>query len=305
METFNNRGSKPGLDPRIEPTRVLSDGHLMVRYDSVSDALKDVKSRRDPASSSTAGTSDADWYGTPTFEAAVSLCQDGWHDARPKMDAVLVPLRERLSTVLDVVPTRALDITGYEPDIDLYLDGELECMVDDLFIEAPKTGKVFTMLVSASYDGGHLGDTILKRGAVIAALVEAFVILGYELEVYVEVSSTGYMDNNPLVWTMLTRAHSAGYNMDLDQLAFVIGHPSWLRRIVFGCMEGESDQVRKGLGATTSGGYGRPTPLQSAKLVNASMVVSLGSRDMYDTDPLQWVLNQLEAQGIYEPKEGL
>jgi hypothetical protein len=274
---------------------------ILHTFDSIKEAVAYADQHRDKENgSATKGTRK--FCETGSFKEAAMLADEGWSAKRTAIDAVLVPLRERLSEMLDWVPERTLDMIGYEPDIDLFLDGELECMVEDMIVEAPKTGKVFTLLLNTTYPGFTDADDVLRRGAAVAGLVEAFQMLDLELEVWVE-NTVSSRDTNGKFWSMLTKVHNAGENLDVDAIAFPIAHPSWLRRIVFACKEGESAKVRDSFGFYQHGGYGNCIGSVHAKRVDASIMLSLDSRGKYDDDPVQWILEQLETLGVWEQAE--
>ncbi len=251
--------------------------------------------------------------GTDTFQEAVDLAMNGWSTERPKVDALLEPLRERLAEKLDLVSHRIHDIVGYEPDIDRFLDGEMESMWEDIHIEAPHQGKVFTLLVSGSVSGGVSTETILKRGVAIIALVEAFQICGCDLEIWVENSVTSFDYQRDAEgsycpeWSSLTRVHRAGDNLDINELMFPLGHPAWQRRLSFGMREGEPQEVRDSFGFNNHGGMGSTADLLCVDVVNPSFTITRGGTSRHsqllDRDPLAWILSTLEDQGVYNNDE--
>lgn len=244
--------------------------------------------------------SDMDEWAGGSYDECVTLATQGWMDARPNVEAILEPVREHMSTLLSDVPDRFHDITGFEPNIERYIDGEFECMIDEMPIRILKEGKVFTLLINGCFDNMVKKETVFARGAAICALVESLQMLGCDLNIWVEttVRSVGRK-----LLSTLTKVHDAGENLDINNVMFPIGHPGWLRRIVFGIMEGETVGVRKNFNITEHGGYGVPTSgTMCGEMVNPSFVMTLGAshRDQDITDPVGWVLKQLAAQGLYD-----
>lgn len=279
--------------------------HLLHKYESVSELVKYVIEGADKRGSSHKYNSG--FTGTNSFEEATQLALDGWSEPRPKIDAILNPVREKLATKLDNIQVRVHDMFGYEPDIDRFVAGELECMFDDMPIEEPTTGRVFTMLVSTSVLGGVGAETVFKRGAAIIALVEAFQMLNCDVTLWVENScrSTGTAAKGD-VYTVLTKVHAAGEPLDINNVMFPLGNPSWQRRIVFGHREANPDVLRERWGFGRGGGMGSTAEPMCDEIVDASIVLAQNPRrdDLMLVDPTEWVLGQLSAQGVYSPEQG-
>lgn len=246
-------------------------------------------------------TSDREWGGGLTFAGAIALARKGWHEERQQVLAILDPVRERLAEIIDFSQEPSYDMFGAEPDIDRYLSGELECMLENMPTLAPTKGKAMTLVVDACITGNVPAEEVFRRGAAIIALVETMTMLGFELEVWADMSVEG-ADR----WTGLVRVHRAGENLDMGKVVFGIGHPAMLRRLCFGVMEGETAEVRKAFGFTEHGGYGSPCGIhESAEMVDASFTLSWGNRWSQNKldDPVEWVLDQLELQGVWTRPE--
>jgi hypothetical protein len=284
----------------------MSYTHTVRQFDSVHAAVAASEALHINGESSTrddhSGWSGASW------QDALSMAKTGWSDVRPKVDAILEPVRDALKDILSDHPDRMLDMVGFEPDVDRFVMGELECMWDEVFLPQNKAGKVFTLLVNGVYDSGVQPETVFARGAAISALVEAFTLLGYELEIFVECSVSApnykkksYRDKRP-EWSFLTKIHNAGEPMDINNVMFALGHPAWLRRICFGVMEGQGPKMRADFGFGC-GGYGTPTGgTLCDSIVNPSFTMMIGGSNYGQdiTDPVGWVLGQLEIQGVWE-----
>lgn len=241
---------------------------------------------------------DPDFHTTETFEEAYHLAVDGWHDIRDKVDAHLEPIRHQLGQVLSVVRDRMYDYCGNEVDIDRYLSGEAECMWDDVYEEQPHNGKVFTMMVDSTLTWQNEADDVAKRGAVLCALVEAFDMLGYQLEIFGEWTLRG---DGPGYASIVTRFNHAGEPIDIDSMMFALGSPDWFRRIGFGFGETRCEMAEFGFDGRY---YGlNRNGVHHAERVNASAIVSLdGNREM-TRDSVGWILDQLDAQGVIDREE--
>lgn len=235
---------------------------------------------------------------TPTYEDAHQLMMNGWHDIRPSVDGFLEPLRQQLGELLAVTTERCFDIVGFEPDIDRYLAGELECMIDDRMIEAPQSGKVFRLVVDVSMTFSNSSSSIAKRGAALAALVEAYILLGLQLEVWTEFTVRGYSSSDGYA-TCLVPITTAGDPLDIDALLFCIGHPDFGRRLLWSWGE-RYDFTREHMGFD-NGYYGlHQNGTHFAARIGASSTVSLDGNRAMEYDPIKWITDQLSAQGVLQ-----
>lgn len=235
---------------------------------------------------------------TESFDDAYRLATDGWHGIREKVDGHLQPLREKLGATLSVVRENQYDIVGGAIDMDRYLNWESECMIDEVFTEQPHNGKVFTLLIDSAVSWYNDADDLAKRGATLCGLVEAFSMLGFQLEIWGEWTVGNYSHKRLASW--LCRFNNAGEPIDIDTMMFAIGHPDWLRRIGFAAWE-NTDEMANHYGAKEGHNYGvAQKGAHHAHRVGASSIVSLeGNRPMVD-DPVRWILDQLEEQGVID-----
>ena len=286
------------------------DKRIVHIYESIGDMIAHADKHRDKgdAASGRPETGNTPWSGVKSWQEAMGLAADGWHDTRPAVDAVLNPLRESLAEKLSLVSERAHDICGYEPDIDRFIAGELECMYDDTFTMAPKEGKVYTLLVSGAVNSDVSPETLMKRGVAIVALVEAFQMVGSEVEIWVEDSFTP--NNSQRVegrsFSTLCRIHRAGDVLDVDGIMFPLAHPAWFRRFVFAECETVGQGVREEFGFHLGGGYGRAADLRVSDIVEPTFTLTKGGESRHtrkmDSDPLGFILDTLRDQGAFDDK---
>lgn len=272
--------------------------YRLLEFDSMDEFLTESKKKHDPkgASSKPKDKYGGGFYNSASYDEAWQLAYDGWTTVRPKVDQTLEGVREKLKDLINPVETRVHDIIGYEPDIDRFVSGEIECMWDSMMIEAPHAGRVFTVLLDNSLSSSQDKDEILKRGAAVIALIEAFQMFGFELEIWVEHTVSDWGSD---FHTTLVRVNRAGDRPDINAIMFPLGNPDWLRRLIFGLEEGEPDEVKSKFGFNGSG-YG--CPRQGAHMtdrVGASIAISLEAPDgRMVSDPVKWILDQLRAQGV-------
>jgi hypothetical protein len=227
-----------------------------------------------------ASHNDGDWSGTDTFAQSVDYAKQGtWEpgdvsEFRNMFDELIPKLREYTDQGFEV---RA-DTAGFEVDMQAYLDGEPENMRQYVPIE----------------------EAVTKRAL---CMVRALRLLGYELEIWSEMTVKGRQSQVP--YSVLTCLHKAGQVMDESAVEFAVGNPSWLRRLIFGYEEGEPPMLRKRYGFVSSGGYGAPVGIHHKDLVGADVALDLGRgwwRDGGNTGQraMEWVVAQLKELGVLD-----
>jgi hypothetical protein len=163
----------------------------------------------------------------------------------------------------------------------------------------PHNGKVFTMLVDSSLTWHNDADDVAQRGAVLCALIEAFDMLGYQLELWGEwtfrsKTASGFA-------SVLTRFNHAGESVDIDSMMFALGSPDWFRRIGFGFGEAQAELGAFGFDGSYYGLH--RNGVHHADRVGASSIVSLDGNTDMTRDPLEWILGQLDEQGVINREE--
>lgn len=251
----------------------------------------------DMASSTPGSGRRGDFYSSRTFDEAWERAYNGWDTVRPQVDETLDILREQVRDLIDLKPVRVHDLVGFEPDIDRYVAGELECMWDETMVEAPHKGKVFTVLLDVSLACDQDAAEILRRGTVVVALIESFQMLGCELEIWVE-QTIGCYDSSRDKLTTLVPIQRAGDRVDINAIMFPLANPDWQRRLIFGAQEAENESMRRKFGI--GGGYG--TARQGCHMgerVDASIELSLEhSHGLKRLDSAEFIKEQLIAQGV-------
>lgn len=198
--------------------------YRVLEFDSIDEFLTESKKRANPdCTSHKDGNDHGGFHNSKPYGEAWDLAYNGWDTIRPKVDKTLDAVREQLKDLIDPVETRVHDIIGFEPDIDRFVSGEIECMWDSMMVDAPHAGRVFTVLLDASLSASQDKDEILKRGAAVIALIEGFQMFGFELEIWVEQTvapswSNGGDKSGPDFHTTLVRVARAGERPDINAI---------------------------------------------------------------------------------------
>jgi hypothetical protein len=289
--------------------------YIIRRHDNLSDFVKTAERRRDPkGSSSVAGHRKNDWTGAPSFEKSADWAKyGGWEpDHASEFRHLFDDIEPRLREFTDLTFEAAPQVSGFEVNMQAYLDGEPDHMMEWMPHDSVVNRRALCLVIGHSISAHIESEELFVKGQAAIALVRALRLLGFELEIWSEVTVGGYRTDT--MYSILTRLHAAGSTMDESAVEFAIGNPSWLRRLIFGYEEGEPNDIREdyGFGARRKdgswgegGGYGRPTAIQHDEMLGADLKLDLGKPWYgYDYDDKgaaqQWVLDQLIELGVLE-----
>jgi hypothetical protein len=212
--------------------------------------------------------------GTQSLGQAIGLCEYGWPEGRQKV----ADLIGRYS-VDDALTHRGqtiefdYDVAGDEPDIDRYLAGEPENMID-YHIDPANSGRNLKLIVNASQSAYVGAETITRRGVAIALAMDMMTAAGYGVGLEMAERSEGYgrRDGKDITVEYRIPVVESGGFVDLDSMTFCLVHPSFLRRLIFSLNEHEPDDIRDAMGYHESGGYGRPRSLDLSEDERAVVV---------------------------------
>jgi hypothetical protein len=192
---------------------------------------------------------------TDSFASALTLGRFGWPEGTRRVQDI----RERIEGKLLTRITRQEmehNVTGCTVDVGRYCDGIPDNMLE--FTEEQGIGtRIIKIAFNAGYSGSTSEDQINTWGAAIVALVDAFEYAGTRVELDAIVDINGNGASNMRHTINVKRATDA---LDIDRVSFVAAHPSFLRRITFGVMEGESPEARSAFNINNGYGYCHECP---------------------------------------------
>lgn len=191
-------------------------------------------------------TDDNEWYGTRNMQAAFDLVRDGWSKGVDNAARVL----EFLNVEHATARRRSYGVAGGNVSIGRMLAGNPMHM-----IKRPKQPgrRVITLFVENTASSRIKADNLVIRAAIIAALADIMERNGYSCEIVaVTMQSHSFYNSNPAAQTAVTLKH-AGEKLNLDDLVFALGHPSFLRRFNFACVSqaDETQQIWRNQGYPT------------------------------------------------------
>ena len=191
----------------------------------------------------------ADWYGTASFDEAVSLAEQGVPALREQLFAAVIRQKMEAAPVWDTAPV------GVFPCIPAHAAGIAEDMFmpnDDGMTSAKPIVRLY-MNVSA---GAHTSvEQIMNRGAAIVNLIDTIEGDGLRRVELVAVcnSRNGESSGRNLFSIVVKRSDE---HLDWGRVSFALAHPSFLRRLMFRVQEITSTAYDES--------YGMPTDYKDA-----------------------------------------
>ncbi len=213
---------------------------------------------------------DPEFYGGWELTDAAEAMIHGWDahadETAAQMEELLSEMQEKVNDYLATSSREVLDVSGGFVDIDRYLHGEPECMVEQWMDEGSARGKAVKVLVNCVASSGVRAEDLLKRGVAVVAAVNAVIASGMNVEVWVgESVSRGGRDRygySPAEHSVeLVCLKEFNDYIDPNVMSFCIGHPAMLRRIIFFLNEQRDEDERRTFGFHHNpewgyGGYG-------------------------------------------------
>jgi hypothetical protein len=208
------------------------------------------------------------WHGTYSFEDTLGLISNGWPEGRAivgRYTQEYGKIWQKFFPSQDYGNHFQPSTQGAIPLVDQVIIGNPENMLEffpDESLSDKFTGnKLQRMLVSCIVHCGISIETILQRGALIAALINSMELAGFNIELNLSWKTTsGGM-------TMLPSLTLKNFQdrLDTDKLAFCLAHSSMLRRVIFAVNELAPKDFAK---EWTTSAYGTPTNLDEKQITN-------------------------------------
>lgn len=180
-----------------------------------------------------------EWFGTRSFADAVRIAKNGWPEGRAKLLSNLDAAKFLQTNA--TIRAESLDVAGSFPLVPAAVAGDPLNMFT-IGLERAKTRPIFRFIVSMSVSGGVSAEVITNRGAAILSWVDRLENEGARCEVvFTMAAEKSYGSGRLKKWSLSFVAKRADEPLELDRMAFIIAHPSMLRRICFACYELHED----------------------------------------------------------------
>lgn len=193
---------------------------------------------------SSQGTWNSGWYGTSSFDEAITLLHKGWCPEAEQLSEK-VPIKTTQSSLQSQRPTHS--VVGYQASVPRYLQGIPTNMITSKPVT--KKQKIITLYKSLSYSSVVSTSEIECEGIKALKIIQALEGKGYRVKLNMIWLSKVLNEISILSLTVKKPQD----RLSLIKMAFPLVHPSMLRRICFACME-RNPYLRENF----TQGYGRP-----------------------------------------------
>lgn len=274
--------------------------HELVKYADTTPSTLDEWER----SSRIESTYRDDFTRSKTWEEARDLAMEGWSEIRPDVDKMVSRVVENVRPTIEQTWQPLYDVVGASVDIGAYMTGEPECMVDFANVETSRVGRVVSVIVCIGARSNIPSDSIMRRGAAVAALIEILGTMQHSVEVWAESTSRGDGKSRAAIHTTLVKVKDAEERLDINAFMFALAHPSMLRRMVFAVRECEDAEIRRRINVPSNYGYSDTSCLMADE-VGANVSVDADYDKMPATNPEAWLLATLGDLGLIDEEEGV
>lgn len=233
--------------------------HFETRFESIGELVSLIKSKPEiPGEAHSQRISFQNFCETKSMDQALDLAIHGWSEKLPELDQQLSDLDDKLGQEMPEESWHPhFDVAGGMVDVDRFLSGEPECMID-WHSEMTDQGKRHVrILVNTSKACGISTSAIIKNGVTICALINQLHKMGYGIELET-VNGIAARSGGTARLTIFTTIKQSADQLDLGQILFCLAHPSFLRRFIF-CVMDHTQYVNTELhNVCSSPGYGFP-----------------------------------------------
>lgn len=263
-------------------------------FDSLQDFLRACSADQWPISREYASDKYDPSFCKASYADALHLADHGWKEGLEKIAKLTASFTTVLANKIQKDTIR-FDVSGDVLDIGRVVTGEPECFMQWETTELEQTGnKVLKIVASITVSASVTQETMIRRGAAIAALVECMELSGYRIELVIsnDVEVTGE------IVTQTVTVKRPSDQLQLEQLVFTLAHPSMLRRFCFRFMESKnlSQQLSKKL---TNYSYGRPVdPIADGDIKLGCLRSEYEVSWQSDKNAIDWLTGQLRQFNV-------
>lgn len=236
-----------------------------------------------------------DWHGGLTWEQAKVMATNGWREG-------MIEIEKYRAKILPIITEKVLrqkqinSIAGYCVDVGSLLANEPECFIAHEYEERNYPGRIYKIVCSISFSASITPETIIQRGAMICALIDAIEYAGHRAEVICnDAMSVGHTEEyrkgkfkNKGWMEISVVVKKTSQPLEMTDLAFCLAHPAMLRRIMFSVaeIEGWSDFMSN---------YGYPA---EATEKGDIYLREIFTGTVPEEKAINWVLQELKELGI-------
>jgi hypothetical protein len=207
------------------------------RFDSIEKLVTDNQrwGKDRTSGNSSRGHGRSDWYGTDSYESAVTLLTGGWPEGAGRVAAIRSRLERAVQAMAAAkVQEIAFGVEGEWADIGRLVTGDPECCAYTVDSGEEQQSKVVKIVANICVSACVSTEVMFARGAACVAAVDLLESLDRRVELWVGIGCDGYNDTT-LDSQVLVK--SGDQPVDTDRLAYVLCHPAFFRRVYFAHME--------------------------------------------------------------------
>jgi hypothetical protein len=241
---------------------VTNKTHRVIDFEDFDEYLeqcgKDSRKGNNRDSYDSETTPKESWDLKAGFAGAQELSRNGWEKGAMKMAKVrsLVSLPENSDRSIQPQPIWAED--GDEVDVDRYLAGEENCMIQFMPELTPSYGRVAKIIVNLAASCGIDSETQFRRGAAACVLIDALEAAGVRCEVW-SLPFWGMSGGDLFGARVLIKRPDE--HVEPDRMAFMLAHSAVMRRFGFRLLEQQEGRW----GEMSHAFYGSPADIPLAE----------------------------------------
>lgn len=174
------------------------------------------------------GQRSQSWDLNAGYRGALKLARDGWREGAKSLHNGLVHL-----PAIDTVQDWHFDVAGQIPDVGRYCAGMPDNMIH--YTDDPDNGShpIITLCVPVNATANVKAQNMSNFGLAVARYVDELEAAGKRVELLACIVSLVSRVRVAHIWTV----KRANEHMDLESVAFSLGHPAAFRRLGFALRE--------------------------------------------------------------------
>lgn len=188
-----------------------------------------------------------DFTMTDNYKQAEDLLLNGWSEGAKNLTKQLKIANNKMAN--KEVKRAVFDVVGFQASVPRYLQGVPQNMINKKNVVQKQ--KIVTLTKSIAYNASYTPKQILDDSVKFLQLVQEIEKLGIRTNINVVMHSL--QDNEEVLFKV--KIKSSGERLNISKMSFPLLHPSFLRRMIFRCIE-----VEQRIKNSWNFGYGRPVP---------------------------------------------
>lgn len=275
----------------------MSDFALVQTFDSLAEMIDFASGPTDLSNDRRQSRRDTphgrSWAMSDSFDDAVRIATEGFTEAEERANAIAQEIASKVRQVMTDEQTLEYDMTGTVLDLDAYLTGEANCIMQPVVHHTQRVAPTCRILVNSAFPGSTGTDFYIQQGAVVIALCDLLRQAGYTTEVWCcSTNQSGYGRGRKI--SHATKVKSFDDYGSVSSMLFGLAHPSFQRRMVFSCRERMDARMRDEFGVPTEYGYSTEPEIPGEEF---DITIGNGTPGL-TRDPISYILSTLRGLGV-------